>query len=114
MFRLLKMKELAPLSAPSPAREKLQWETAEQSNRALPVTVAIGTPEVGQIPSDAQSAHQHEESQESPKSNSLADIPKLSRASQDLAATKIQASFRGYLVSFFGKQKKKTIKNSLF
>ncbi|KAI3445092.1 hypothetical protein Pfo_001757 [Paulownia fortunei] len=101
VFRLLKMKELPPLSAPSPPRERLPWQTAEQNNSALPVIVAIDTPEVGQIPSNTQSAHQHKESQESAESNSHADIPKLShqhkRASQDLAATKIQAAFRSYL-----------------
>lgn len=105
MFRLIKMKEIAPLSAPSPPRERLPWQREEQSSSALPVIVATDTPEVEQIPCNSQSAHQHKESQESAESNSHADILKLyyqhERASQDLAATKIQAAFRGYLVSFF-------------
>ncbi|KAK6140507.1 hypothetical protein DH2020_025754 [Rehmannia glutinosa] len=97
MFRLLKMKELAPLSARSPTRERLPWQTAEQSNSALPVIVAIDNP----ISSNTQSAHQHKESQESVERNTRAVIPELIHqnegASQNLAAIKIQAAFRGYL-----------------
>ncbi|KAK6163014.1 hypothetical protein DH2020_002855 [Rehmannia glutinosa] len=97
MFRLLKMKELAPLSARSPTRERLPWQTAEQSNSALPVIVAIDTP----ISSNTQSAHQHKESQESVERDTRAVISELIHqnegASQNLAAIKIQAAFRGYL-----------------
>ncbi|EYU38247.1 hypothetical protein ABFS82_02G114500 [Erythranthe guttata] len=91
-FRLLKIKELAPLSAPPPAREKLTWEKAEESDTAsLPAIVTIDTLEIGQISSNCISA----------ESISLADIPKPSqqkqRVSQNSAAIKIQAAFRGYL-----------------
>ncbi|KAK6140519.1 hypothetical protein DH2020_025749 [Rehmannia glutinosa] len=67
------MKELAPLSARSPTRERLPWQTAEQSNSALPVIVAIDNP----ISSNTQSAHQHKESQESVERNTRAVIPEL-------------------------------------
>ncbi|KAL3622571.1 IQ-domain [Castilleja foliolosa] len=95
----MKMKELAPLSTPSPARERLPWQqtAAEQcnnNNSALPVIVAVD---------NAHSApHQHKDSQESvAESNSRAFSAQISRqhenASQHHSATKIQASFRGYL-----------------
>ncbi|PIN16884.1 hypothetical protein CDL12_10459 [Handroanthus impetiginosus] len=100
IFRLIKMKELAPFSAPSPARERLPWETAEKSNSDLPATVATDSPGIEQVDSDTKSA-QHAGCQESAESNSHACTPEPScqheQASRDLAATKIQAAFRGFL-----------------
>lgn len=98
---MLKMKELPPLAAPSPPREMLPQQLAEQNTSSLPVIVTTDTPEVRQIPGNRQSGDQHKESQEG---LSHADILKLhqhKRASEKSAAIKIQAAFRGYLVSFF-------------
>ncbi|KAH6824576.1 hypothetical protein C2S53_010390 [Perilla frutescens var. hirtella] len=99
--RLLKIKELAPLTAPSPPRERLPCQLAEQSTSSLPVIVTTDTSEVRQIPSNGQSAHQHKESQEYSESQSHADVLRLpqqyTRASEILVAIKIQAAFRGYL-----------------
>ncbi|KAL2234140.1 UNVERIFIED_CONTAM: Protein IQ-DOMAIN 14 [Sesamum indicum] len=102
IFRLLKVKQLAPFSASTPARERLSWEAAEQNNCGI---VATDATDVGQVPVNGEYAHQHEECQKSAESHDHADIPQPSHqdegASQELAATKIQAAFRGYLVSFF-------------
>ncbi|XP_011088163.1 protein IQ-DOMAIN 14 isoform X1 [Sesamum indicum] len=98
IFRLLKVKQLAPFSASTPARERLSWEAAEQNNCGI---VATDATDVGQVPVNGEYAHQHEECQKSAESHDHADIPQPSHqdegASQELAATKIQAAFRGYL-----------------
>ncbi|KAL0379843.1 UNVERIFIED_CONTAM: protein IQ-DOMAIN 14 [Sesamum angustifolium] len=107
IFRLLKVKQLAPFSASMPARERLSWEAAEQNNCDLPVIVAKDAIDVGQVPVNGESAHQQEQCEKSAESHGHADIQRLShqdeQASQELAATKIQAAFRGYLVSFLQK-----------
>ncbi|CAA0837920.1 IQ-domain 11 [Striga hermonthica] len=98
VFRLLKIKELSPLPETSPAKERLPWQTAEQSNSAIPVITAIDdAPLVGPTPADAQPAHQHTESRESVQSNICVISPQHEMESQHQAATKIQAAFRRYL-----------------
>ncbi|KAL3814775.1 hypothetical protein ACJIZ3_016043 [Penstemon smallii] len=92
-FQLLKMKQLPPSSGPSPPREAPPWKAAEQSNNVVPVIVAADSPDVGNLPSNIQSAHQQKKSQESSQSNNIVNNPLV----QDLAATKIQAAFHGYL-----------------
>ncbi|KAL0464480.1 UNVERIFIED_CONTAM: protein IQ-DOMAIN 14 [Sesamum latifolium] len=91
IFRLLKVKQLAPFSASTPARERLSWEAAEQNNCDLPVIVAKDASDVGRVAVNGESAERH----------GHADILQPShqddRASRELAATKIQAAFRGYL-----------------
>lgn len=70
-------------------KEQLSWQNAQESISDLP--------EVVQIPSN----NQNDEIQ---SSSGHLYVPKHSQehgASQDWAATKIQAVFRGYLVSFF-------------
>ncbi|KAL0397604.1 UNVERIFIED_CONTAM: protein IQ-DOMAIN 14 [Sesamum calycinum] len=63
--------------------------------------------DVGQVPVNGESAHQQEQCEKSAESHGHADIQRPShqdeQASQELAATKIQAAFRGYLVSFLRK-----------
>ncbi|XP_042009670.1 protein IQ-DOMAIN 12-like isoform X1 [Salvia splendens] len=94
--RLLKMKELGPSSP----RERLPWQLTEQSSTSVPVTIATDTPELRQIPSNGETAHP-----ESSESHSCAVVLKILRqhniTSEALAAIKVQAAFRGYLVSLF-------------
>ncbi|KAL0429208.1 UNVERIFIED_CONTAM: protein IQ-DOMAIN 14 [Sesamum radiatum] len=74
IFRLLKVKQLAPFSSSTPARERLSWEAAEQNNCDLPVSVAKDATDVGRVPVNGESAHQHEECQKSAESHGHADI----------------------------------------
>ncbi|XP_073126028.1 protein IQ-DOMAIN 11 isoform X1 [Henckelia pumila] len=91
MFKLLKTKQLAPLSAP---RQRPPCEAdADQCGFAATVPVQTVAPD----------AHlQGNEDQDSAELNIHVNSPELrcqhhNRAIQDLAATRIQAAFRGYL-----------------
>ena len=94
--RLLKMKELGPSSP----RERLPWQLPEPSTTSVPVTVATDTSELRQIPSNGETAYP--ESSKSHNSASVVKIPHQHNiASEASAAIKVQAAFRGYLVSLF-------------
>lgn len=86
MYRILKMKELVPSSS----RERLPWQLTEKNTNSL---VTEDNPELQQISSNGQKVDKHKEIPESTESHSV--------ATEALAAIKIQAAFRGYLVSSF-------------
>lgn len=92
MFRLLKMKELsAPISPPK--ERLLQWEQITNNNDNpdnSPVTITDH--EIKQSGSQVCAAATHSQS---PQQQPLHDL----LASSHFAAIKIQAAFRGYLVS---------------
>lgn len=89
MYRLLKMKELAPSSS----RERLPWQLTEKNTDSLPVIVTAENPELQQISSNGQKVDQQKEIPESSEIDTV--------ASEALAAIRIQAAFRSYLVSSF-------------
>ncbi|XP_073312509.1 protein IQ-DOMAIN 11-like [Primulina huaijiensis] len=100
MFKLLKTKQLAPLSAP---RQRPPCE-ADAEHREFAATVPVETvgPDVNSLTTNTNYAHQQEnEDQESGELNIHVNSPELcyqhNRAIQDFAATRIQAAFRGYL-----------------
>ncbi|XP_073025624.1 protein IQ-DOMAIN 11-like [Primulina eburnea] len=100
MFKLLKTKQLAPLSAP---RQRPPCEAdAEHCEFAATVPVETVGPDVSSLTTNTNYVHQQgNEDQESGDLNIHVNSPELcyqhNRAIQDFAATRIQAAFRGYL-----------------
>ncbi|KZV41838.1 protein IQ-DOMAIN 14 [Dorcoceras hygrometricum] len=94
MFKLLKTKQLAPLSAP---RQTPPCEAdAEQCEFAATVPVETVAPDVRSLTTSSNYVHQQRnEDQESAELNVHVNSPELRY--QDFAATRIQAAFRGYL-----------------
>lgn len=91
MFGRLKIKRLASLTAPS-SLSLGEAEEAEQSKHAL--TVALDASAAAEVLSADEN-----EKQEFSVIKVEADAPQSNREILEFAATKIQAAFRGYLVS---------------
>lgn len=102
MFKLLKTKQLAPLSA---TRQRQPCEADAEEHCEFVATVPVETvgPDVSSFITNTNYAHQQgNEDQESGELNiHVNNSPELcyqhNRAIQDFAATRIQAAFRGYL-----------------
>ena len=106
MFGRFRTKRLASLTAPSPPRDRTKSETEEEQDKHA-LTVAIATAaqvadEVVRLSGSLQSNHKCEGEREEQTEDVRPDSSPSNeheRKIQELAATKIQATFRGYLVS---------------
>uniref|UniRef100_A0A5B6ZII4 DUF4005 domain-containing protein n=2 Tax=Davidia involucrata TaxID=16924 RepID=A0A5B6ZII4_DAVIN len=107
MFGRLKIKRLASISAPSPSRERNLCEAGEEQGKHA-VTVAIATAAAAEAAVAAAQAAaaevvrltanpQSEEETQGFSSTNIQSTHQCGREIQDLAATKIQTAFRGYL-----------------
>lgn len=98
MFKLLKTKQLAPLSAP---KQRSPCEAdAEQCEFAATVPAETVAPDVRSLTTNTNYAHQVNQGQESAELNIHVNRLRYqhhNRAILDFAVTRIQAAFRGYL-----------------
>lgn len=111
MFGRFKIKRLPSISAPSPSRERAITETEEEQSKH-DFSVAISTADAA-VQVDVEVVHgtpkstnqSEEETQEFSAINTPYNAPPSTPQCEmeiiELAATKIQVAFRGYLVSFF-------------
>lgn len=95
VFGKRKIRQLAPLSAQPSSRETLQSEAEEERS--------LDGAEFAQLTSTPRSTDQSEEENRAISAVEIQpDAPcRHLRKNEDLAATKIQTAFRGYLVSIF-------------
>lgn len=111
MFGRFKIKRLPSISAPSPSRDRAITETEEEQSKH-DFSVAISTADAA-VQVDVEVVHgtpkstnqSEEETQEFSAINTPYNAPPSTPQCEmeiiELAATKIQVAFRGYLVSFF-------------